>query len=90
MIEKAVKDFHLKADLMFPKADVKLLAFIENIASMGGYTSIIQNMKERLIYDFYLFMLGTIFAVVIRQQIFEGIFSDYKVSSRLTQKVKSF
>ncbi len=55
MIEKAVKDFHLKADLMFPKADVKLSAFIENIAS-----------------------------------IFEGIFSDYKVSSRLTQKVKSF
>ncbi len=66
MIEKAVKDFHLKADLMFPKADVKLSAFIENIASMGGYTSIIQNMKERLIYDFYLYLLGTIFAVVIR------------------------
>jgi hypothetical protein len=70
MIEKAVKDFHLKADLMFPKADVKLSAFIENIASMGGYTYKYYSKYERktdlMTYDFYLYLLGTIFAVVIR------------------------
>lgn len=40
MIEKAIKEFHLKVDIMFPKPDVKLAAFIENIASTGKHFNI--------------------------------------------------
>jgi len=41
MIEKEIRDCDLKVDLMFPKPDVKLSNFIDNIASMGTIFAIV-------------------------------------------------
>jgi hypothetical protein len=41
LIEKAIRDFGMNVDLMFPKPDVKLNSFIDNIASMGTIFAIV-------------------------------------------------
>lgn len=42
MIESAIKkDMGLKVDLMFPKPDVRLVTFIENIAAMGTIFAVV-------------------------------------------------
>jgi len=41
MIAREIKACDLKVDLMFPKPDVKLSHFIDNIASMGTIFAIV-------------------------------------------------